>query len=416
MLCGHRPFDAESKVALLGMQVTAPVPKMAEKYPEANVPPEVEAIVVHLLAKEATERLGEAKQVVERLATVMTQLAAVGRIDPAYAPSPGSLTNPGLISAISPAPPELLAQQNAAKQALLTPPPSMSPGPLAGKGWLLVVGAGIAFIGVITIVAALLIGRTPTIAGDAGATPTGDPEAGQSSGTVQQTSLDERVKEAIAMIDRGDNASGIKKLEDLGSEVEDREDVHRALFNAYSKMQDKEKEALREAKLWLKANPQLDVSNEDNLRVFVRNQALREGEQKDIADTAFALLEGPMGAAGWDILYDIAFGTSGVNYTKAAERAKRTLLRGDRKKMSEALAITMDLHAVGASCAAKALFDRAADKGDERTSFLLKQWVAPRWIGHFRKQDMLGCIHEGSLTKTIQSIDDRVKTQKKKTP
>src|SRR5205085_1789904 len=74
MLTGNRPFDAESKVALLGMQVTAPVPKMNEKCPEANVPPEVEGVVLHLLAKEATERCGDAKELVDRLGVIMTQL------------------------------------------------------------------------------------------------------------------------------------------------------------------------------------------------------------------------------------------------------------------------------------------------------------------------------------------------------
>src|SRR6185295_2712151 len=40
MITGTRPFNAESKVALLGMQVTAPVPPMSQFAPDANVPPE----------------------------------------------------------------------------------------------------------------------------------------------------------------------------------------------------------------------------------------------------------------------------------------------------------------------------------------------------------------------------------------
>ncbi len=45
MLTGARPFDHESKVTLLGMHVTAAIPSMAERAPEAGIPPEVEAIV-----------------------------------------------------------------------------------------------------------------------------------------------------------------------------------------------------------------------------------------------------------------------------------------------------------------------------------------------------------------------------------
>ena len=56
MLTGHRPFEADSKVALLGMQVTAPVPAMIVKCADCNVPLEVEVLVARLLTKEATDR------------------------------------------------------------------------------------------------------------------------------------------------------------------------------------------------------------------------------------------------------------------------------------------------------------------------------------------------------------------------
>ncbi|MDB4943374.1 MAG: Serine/threonine protein kinase PrkC, regulator of stationary phase, partial [Labilithrix sp.] len=51
MLCGVRPFEHESKVALMGMHVTAPVPPMAESAPAIAVPEEVEALVMSLLSK-----------------------------------------------------------------------------------------------------------------------------------------------------------------------------------------------------------------------------------------------------------------------------------------------------------------------------------------------------------------------------
>jgi len=132
-----------------------------------------------------------------------------------------------------------------------------------------------------------------------------------------------------------------------------------------------------------------------------------------MANDGFALLEGPMGTGGWDDLYDIAYGASGVNYKQASARARNDLQRSDRTKMSPALAVTVDLHAAGASCGAKVHFDRAAEKGDERTLFLLRQWTQPLYRGHFRRQDVLACIHEGSLTKTITAIEDRLRAQKK---
>src|ERR1700722_19088495 len=65
MITGARPFDHESKVTLLGMHVTAPIPRMSERAPAANVPPEIEAMVTRLLAKEAGARFADAKELIE---------------------------------------------------------------------------------------------------------------------------------------------------------------------------------------------------------------------------------------------------------------------------------------------------------------------------------------------------------------
>src|ERR1019366_4297442 len=85
MLAGVRPFDHESKVTLLGMHVTAPVPPIAQKSPEANVPPEVEAVIIRMLAKEATHRYADAKELVEALDAIW---------QPAWGTLPASQVNP----------------------------------------------------------------------------------------------------------------------------------------------------------------------------------------------------------------------------------------------------------------------------------------------------------------------------------
>ena len=87
MLAGLRPFDHESKVTLLGMHVTAPVPTIAQKAPDVNVAPEVEAIIVRMLAKEATARYTDAKELVEALDAIW---------QPAWGtlPGPASQMNP----------------------------------------------------------------------------------------------------------------------------------------------------------------------------------------------------------------------------------------------------------------------------------------------------------------------------------
>jgi serine/threonine-protein kinase len=416
MLTGHRPFEAESKVALLGMQVTAPVPAMITKCADCNVPLEVEVLVGRLLAKEASERIGDAKDVIEGIGNILTQLAASGRIDARYAPPPASgfATNPGILSGISPA----IDLPGLASNRPPPGPPAKVEGLLGGRGWLLAMGAGV--LGLVVLVTAVVFvfrGReNVSPQGDAGGLVT----VSDSGITApNDPSTDERVTEAIAMIDRGDYGSGIKKLEDLGDATASREDVHRALLNAYSST-DRPKEAMREAGLVLKTNPNIVLRDEVKFRVEVRDTALKEGtkdaSQKIAVDEAFALLENQMGTIGWDDVYDIGYGQSGAQYPKAAARAKSALAKGERAKMSTALQVTMDLHAAGQSCAAKNHFERAQKEGDERSLALLKQLTTAHAIKQsgFKKIDLLGCLHDGQLARTIAALEERLRAGRKK--
>jgi len=422
MLTGSRPFEAESKVALLGMQVTAPVPPMAQKSAEANVPPEVEALVTRLLAKEASERTADAREIIEAISTTLQQLAGAGRIDARFAPPPasGMMTNPGIISGISPAPSDLSHPASAKR-----PGPDANKtteGLLSSRAWVMALAAGL--LGLVLMVGTIvyvLRSRDPQPDAADGATVVVTSDGGV---VVVDPSTDDRVKEAIAMIERGDYGSGIKKLEDLGEAVQGREDVHRALLAAYSST-DRPKEAMREAGLVMKAKPSFDLRSEEGvkLRVEVRDTALKEGSKdpnvKAAVDEAFAIQENQLGTIGWDDLYDIAYGTSGVQYPRARERAKQILARGERVKMSPALQVTLDVHAAGVSCAVKNHFERAQRDGDERTVAVLKPLLSAHNVtrgGGFRRGgvDLLACLHDGQLARTIAAIEDRLRAPKKR--
>jgi tRNA A-37 threonylcarbamoyl transferase component Bud32 len=430
MLTGHRPFEADSKVALLGMQVTAPVPAMITKCPDCNVPLEVEVLVGRLLAKEATERIGDAKEVIEVITSLLSNLSTAGRIDAKFlAPAPsGFATNPGLISGISPAPADLaaLAQAARAKKDVIAADGGKGAaggveGLLGKRAFLVALFAGI--LGIIIMVTAVVY----VFRGHEGATGA-DASAGlvttaaDGGGVAADAPTDARVKEAIAMIDRGDYGSGIKRLEELGDAVEGREDVHRALFTAYSAT-DRTKDAVREAGLVFKANPNLDVRGEVKLRVEVRDAALKEPREnakdatgKALADEAFTVLENQMGTVGWDDVFEIGYGASGAQYPAAAARARKILTRGERSKMSPALQVALDLQGAGASCSAKSHFDRAASAGDERALYLLKQLSTMHQMKQsgFRKVDLLGCLHDGQLARAIATLEERLRQQKKK--
>ncbi len=412
MLCGVRPFDAESKVALLGMQVTAPVPAMATKAPGANIPPEVEALVKKLLAKEASERTGDAREVIEGITTILSQLVISGSVDAVYAPPPPSriATNPGIVSGIGPAPdlPTISADQTAKR--LTQPQPQRLADLLSGKGWIVVAAGGLAGILVLVIaIVFVLRGHDPTVTEEGGTTT-----VLIDGGDLIETSLDQKIRDAIQEINKGNYGSGIEALQSLGPEAHGREDVHRALLKAYSQTS-RPREAMREVGLVLKANPDVKMLEPEgiSLRTEVRDTALLEGQptaDKAAVDEAYGLLNGRLGTFGYDDLYDIAYGKAGVNYPKAVARAKSDIAKGDRSKMSPALAVTADLHAAGGSCAAiKGLLERASTQGDERTLVLLRTLTAPRLQGHWKKVDLLGCIHEGSLARAIADIEVRTR-------
>lgn len=413
MITGSRPFEVESKVALLGMHVTAPVPPMHTKAPDLNVPPEVEALVVCLLAKEASDRLGDAKLLIDSIDALVAQLVASGKVDARYVSPPASrslLTSAAMLGDSSS--PDLAARLRESIPSKPTAP--SKPTVAGGKSWLIAAFAGTLGIVVLVTTIFIVLRRHAT-----GANETED-----GGGTIASifsdkpaSGLDARVASAIAMIDRGDYGSGIKALDDLGDAAKGREDVHRALFTAYSAT-DRWREAMVEAGMVLAANPNLDLRDELKLRVGVRDTALLEGTkddaQKAAVEEAFSLLDAKMGTIGWDDVYDIAYGTSGQQYPKAAARAKKMLAKGDRAKMSPALAVTMDVRAAGATCKVKNVLERAQKDGDERTVALLKPLVAPRYVGHWRKTDTLACIHgDASVGKTVAAIEERLRAQKK---
>jgi serine/threonine-protein kinase len=421
MLCGVRPFDAESKVALLGMQVTAPVPAMATKAPDANIPPEVEALVSRLLAKEASERLGDARELIDGITVILSQLVSAGKIDPGFVPPsrPNFGTNPGLISAIEPAP-NLSVTTSPDGSGLYRgrvapgpePPKATSPMFPPGKTWMIAAGGGL--VGILALVITIVLvlkGRGEGRAGEEGGIASTVVVDG---GEAAEAPVDQRVKDAILQIDKGNNAAGIEALQALPLDAQAREDVQRALLKAYTQT-GQHRDAIHEAGLILRANPAQDLLSPENiaLRTEIRDTALLDGQpmsERGVVDEAFKLLSNSLGTVGFDDLYDIGYGKSGVAYPKAAARAKTDIARADRSRMTQALAVTVDLHAALSSCRAiRALLDRAATNGDERTLALLRPLTAPRVVGGWRKVDVLGCIHDGSLNTAISDIEARLK-------
>ncbi len=435
MITGNRPFEHESKVTLLGMHVTAPIPSMLERVPDANVPPEVDAIVRRLLAKEASARFADARELLDALDTVSMQLAARGRIAdlPSVASLSGGASMPrsSRASFSNEAGPSFVSSQSGPRSALAVGPtslaqPTTGSGSQQAHGLAMLVGASVGQVvknapawmtprrlafaavglgGVLLILAILII-----------AVASGGPTKPAASAVVSSEvpvptvpppppdpAADQVVLEAQGKIDKGDYATAIDELTALEKKNPERADVHMLLERAYTGVRNGAA-AMGEAEQWLEADP--SAAADLKLQEDVRNAALFH----DAQDVAFVLLEAHMGMRGIDILYDIAYGASGRLYPQAATRAKQSLGRSDVKgRASPALAVLLAFRDAKTCDQKHALLQDAGDKGDARMAGMLTPYQSSRGCGFLGRSDCYPCLHKDTaLRDAITEIQERV--------
>jgi serine/threonine-protein kinase len=431
MLVGKRPYDHESKVALLGMHVTAPIPSMAARAPDANIPTEIDAIVMRLLSKEAGARFVDARELVEALDTLAIQLAAEGRIaEPAVPmsisrssdgrspalPEPGrklsksvpdgagqrsaaiAVAPTGLAQPVTAIPSRILARLNFARlntvlsSALSSAPPWVTPK-------VVVAAAG-------SIVLLLLVLIVTIASGSRGARA-GGPRAASSEHYEAPVyppnpKIDEVMAAAQNDVNRGNYASAIDAVTPLEKSAPDRADVHALLEHAHMGTHDT-RAALREAGLWLAADPR--GAADSKLEEDVRNAAL----VRDVQDDAFALLESRMGPEGIDILYDLAYGASGRLYPQAAARAKRSLDAEEvRDQASPGLRVLLGMRDAKKCEQKRDLLNEARDSGDARLLPVLQGFESTRGCGFLGRSDCNPCLRrDHALREAIEAIEER---------
>ena len=408
MLAGVRPFDHGSKVTLLGMHVTAAVPPIAQKAPDVHVPPEIEAILMRMLAKESSHRYSDSKELIDALDAVWTS---------EYGDVPSGAANASMRGGSLAGPTHSLPGVRVGSDRYDVPMRR----PLAAKPWnrlmdethalyrkkpkLLLLLVGLVTSGFIAIVFFVLLfsGTSKKDAerrADAGLAPIGSSPPHKPA----DKQVDLQVAEAIEETQKGNYATGIATLTGLEDAHPERADIHRELEKAYTATK-ATKDAMREAELWLKAEPK--ALEDLKLLEDVRNAAIG----KEAADAAFSILESQTGAAGPDILYDIAYGQSGAQYPLAAARAQKSLLKNDVKARARlAIQVTMAVRSAQGCEAKKSHFAEAIEAGDEHTLAALKLYTAKRGCGFVGSRDCYPCMHkDGSLERTIAAIEERVR-------
>ena len=411
MLTGVRPFDADEPVAIITMHITAPVPPMAMKAPDAAIPEEVESLVRRMLVKEVAGRPADAKELVNATVALLAELVAAGRIDTRHVPAPFS-SRASLESVHTVVPGAGAKVFTAPMHVTEYAPFGVTPTEIGRH-----VKAGIAnvrrlnprAIGILggalgaILLVVFLVARSPSRKGS-GAPLVGDSELGAGSAAPAQIedTLEQDIVKASLRLEKGDVAGAIDALVVLEATHMDSARVHRALERAYTAAH-RPKDAMREAQLWLEKDPA--AATDVQLGTDVRNAAI----EAETADDAFALLETSMGAIGADHLYDAGYGSFARQYPKAAERARRSLGKPDvRANASPNLSVTLALKGAATCDAKKALLTSAGEVGDVRTLAVLKPLSATSGCGFLSARDCWPCLHkDGSLARAITAIEAR---------
>jgi eukaryotic-like serine/threonine-protein kinase len=407
MLTGLRPFDHESKVTLLGMQVTAPIPPMVQLAPDANVPAEIEAIVDRLLAKEASARFSDAKALIEATASALTLLVSEGRLDAAAleqafgdsSPIQSSMRGPSrsrasLVSAVPPPP--------APATTGIVAPLRVSLAKITMRAWA-ILGATVGAALLLILFVSVLSGPKPHAAdAEAGVTRFASEEEGGVKVQGPARSDDRIITEAEAVLARGDATGAVKLLFPLEQANPSSARIHRDLEHAYARAHDTEN-MLLQAQRWLSADPAAatDAGLLEDLHAAVLG--------KEGVDAAFALLTGPMGSAGFDVLYEIAFPAHPSQAPIVLRTRQALSLQEVRSHASAPALIAVDLQHAASCDAKRALLPRAKEVGDVRTVAILSGFTATTGCGFLRAKDCWWCLHrDGVLNATISAINARL--------
>jgi serine/threonine protein kinase len=400
MLTGVRPFESDSKVALLGAKVTSDPPSLASKNPAVRVSPHVEALVRALLDKDARQRPESAHDVLDAIdacrftlaqgeaATGLQQavnvpasaryqlsLASVPR-----AQAPGESSAPGALSRAS------FATLRALRAKL---PPLLRA--LPPVFW--VAAAGVSTL--LLLVWGLRAASGPHAKGAAnGSAVAGSEQAPMLRRWLPPPTAPAEVLAAAVV-------SGAPALDELAAKYPEDPAVWRALVRTSTK--DKRGvDAMRAlAKL---LSLQESASGEDDTRealVFAASSA------PEAANAAFALMESGMDGKGPDLMFELL--TQKGTSPKLAQRLKQSLANPDVKaRMSPALAVAVDFRNASGCDAKKTLLARVKEQGDARMLATLRSMQATKGCGFLGLGDCWSCLRrDGALAAAESAIEER---------
>lgn len=418
MLSGRLPFEAGDMVSLLARQIAEPAVPLRVRAPERNVSPELEALVMRLLEKQASRRYDSAAE----LLTAIDALAAA----PPSAWSPPSTAQPSSVVNVMGAGGEAAARVGAAPTAVALSVPSGLPGTAphvadahAGPASsaaprdprarlrrylpavVVALLGGASLVGVLLVVSVLrnVITRASADAGvEAGGSFLGEVFSKEGKEPPRAKALTPEAIDAAS-------ATGPGALEALATEFPDDPRVLRALVRAYAPGLD----GRGSAALGMRSVVRLlavDAAAVDDPAIVAAVIGAATSPEPPAQDAGLSVLEGPFGAKGVDILYELA-SRPAPNPGKA--RYAASLAKPEvRKRASPALLVHMELKSAKKCPAKHALLARAKEHGDARALVQLKQLQRKGGCGFLGSRDCWPCLRkDGALDDAVQAIESR---------
>jgi serine/threonine-protein kinase len=426
MLTGVLPFQVDDPMVMLARHITAPPPKMSEQVPHVAVPPALEAVVMKLLEKKAADRYRNADELADALRTAVgleprsvdfgSRPSLSGEpvsVQDARAPSrPLALGATAMVSASTEAL-HVLSPEQFLGRAPPRPAITAFVERTFGKDWKdklrdpvrrkelaktaveklktdrrWQISAGGVFALVLLLIVGSVVFKKET----------------RSAINATRTIVTKALPVPLGPTDaelRAASIEGVKALEALAVRFPEDKRVAHELVRALAAAGDPA-EAMRVYGRLLK----LDSEAADDTELQGYLIAALEGPPAASA-AAMALLEGPMGEQGIDLLLENA-NRAGPAKAKINQALAKPSVR---EHASSAAKVVLDLREAGTCEAKHSLLPAATKNGDKRALVILKA-IPTGKCGFFGLNECNPCLRkDNQLRDAISAIESRVRSE-----
>ncbi|HEY3668605.1 MAG TPA: serine/threonine-protein kinase, partial [Polyangiaceae bacterium] len=415
MLAGMRPFTSQSSVGILGQQLSKLAPSFAERAPGVAVPPAAEQIVQKLLARESAERFQTAAELARAIDGLLAPIPGQGVYR--FTLSDGSRSSLSGAEASQPRldAPDARGALPPARGSAASVSGLISPSGATGlkdrfiafvreferwrRRWpipirdalrrlptpAVLLGLAVTALIAIAFVSSLCLSVLHGLSKKTATASSASPSASVSSGPAVTPA-----PAATASEDAIQNAqkSGLPALSTLADKYP--RDARLALEVARSELAAKD---YVQAVGWVGRTLNLDPTLAEDKQVA--SILFQTAQVRPASDASFALLFGPMGTHGPDVVYDLA--ATEVVKLWVRTRADTWLRSPDfGKAATPALSVAVALRFTTNCPQRAALLARAKTDGDARSLGYLNQYRATTGCGRRHRDDCYACLRSDS--------------------